>query len=48
MYIVIIGEYKKNVIINTVKIFKRKSIGYWICIIVNKIKGRKIEVVYDK
>lgn len=47
MYIVIIEEYKKDIVLDTVKVFKRKSLGYWLCILVNKIIGRKIEVVKE-
>ena len=47
MYLVIIEEYKKNVIINTIKVFKRRFIRYWLCILVNKIRGRKVEVIKE-
>ena len=47
MYLVIIEEYKKDVIINTIKVFKRRFIGYWLCILVNKIRGRKVEVIKE-
>lgn len=47
MYLVIIGEYKKDVIINTIKVFKRRFILYWLCILVNKIRRRKVEVIKE-
>ncbi len=47
MYLVIIEEYKKDVIINTIKVFKRRFILNWLCILVKKIKGRKIEVIKE-
>ena len=47
MYIVIIQQFKKDLILTNVRLFKKKCIGYWLCILVNKIKGRKIEVVKE-
>lgn len=47
MYLVIIEEYKKDVIINSIKVFKRRFIGYWLYILVNKIRGRKVEVIKE-
>ena len=49
VYILLIQEFKKDIVVSQVKIFKRKFLGYYLCKlkykIVEKIKHRKIEVI---
>lgn len=45
MYLLIIQEYKNEMVLTTIRTFKRKFIGFWLCYVYNKIRKRKIQII---
>lgn len=43
MWVIVENEKKKEI-----RYFKHKTIKYWLYILINKIKGNEVEILYEK
>jgi len=47
MYIVVVQDFKKNIVYTKIYVYKKKLLRYWMRILISKIQKRKVTIVYD-